>query len=112
MAFPRAGALLLAIAGLLTVGAGGQSPNVPASGPSHVWIFCGTPGDDEHHAAYEKLLARLRNSLMNRYGLSASGLTVLYGPVEAGYNGECTRAALLAELSNVCTCTQTPGTAP
>jgi len=71
-----------------------------------VWIFCGTPGDEEHHAAYERMLTRLRNVLTKRFGVAPADLTVLYGPIEAGYDGECTRTGLLAELVNVVTGTK------
>jgi hypothetical protein len=69
------------------------------SRPPRVWIFNGTPGDDEHHAFYEKNLLRLRNAFTNRLGVSAGNLTVLYGPKSAGYDGVCTRENVLAEIT-------------
>jgi hypothetical protein len=77
-----------------------------------VWIFNGTPGDDEHHAFYERNLARLRKVFTDRFGISAENLTVLYGPKEAGYDGPCTREALLAELGKAVQSTQSANPAP
>lgn len=77
-----------------------------------VWIFNGTPGDDEHHQFYETNLASLRQSLTQRYAVPAANITVLYGPKSAGYDGPCTREALLAELKNVVTYSKTAGAGP
>lgn len=74
----------------------------------HVWIFNGTPGDDEHHVFYEKNIERLRKTFTGRFGIPAQNLTVLYGPKEAGYDGHCTREALLAELAKVVAHTHQP----
>ncbi len=80
--------------------------------PPRVWIFNGTPGDDEHHEFYEKNLARLRKAFTERFGVPAQNLTVLYGPKEAGYDGPCTRAALLTQLRQAADSTHQPGAAP
>ena len=77
-----------------------------------VWIFNGTPGDDEHHTFYERNLARLRKALTDRFGIPAENLMVLYGPKEAGYDGPCTREALLAELGKAAQSTQSANPAP
>jgi hypothetical protein len=80
--------------------------------PPRVWIFNGTPGDDEHHAFYEKNLARLRKAFAERFGLPAGHLTILYGPKDAGYDGPCTREALLGELGKAAESTRQPGAGP
>lgn len=74
---------------------------VAASAPKAplVWIFNGTPGDDEHHAAYEKNLGRLRAAFLERLSVPPENLTVLYGPKSAGYDGVCTRENLLAAIA-------------
>jgi len=77
-----------------------------------VWIFNGTPGDDEHHVFYEKNIQRLRKAFTERFGVPAENITVLYGPKDAGYDGPCTREALLAELAKVVAHTQQPGAGP
>ena len=84
----------------------------PSSITPRVWIFCGTPGDEEHHVHYEKTLSRFRKVLTKRFGVAPADLTVLYGPTEAGYDGECTRERLLVELGKVVAHTQTPNAAP
>jgi hypothetical protein len=66
--------------------------------PPRVWIFNGTPGDQEHHEFYEKLLGRMRRALLERLSVPAENLTILYGPKSAGYDGVCTRENLVAEL--------------
>ena len=99
----------LALVGLLAAGATALAQDVAR--PS-VWIFNGTPGDDEHHAFYEKNLARLRKVFTARFGIAAQNITVLYGPKDAGYDGPCTREALLAELAKVVAHTQQPGAGP
>ena len=84
-----------------------QSPINTAT--PRVWIFNGTPGDDEHHEFYEANLASLRKSLTGRFAVPAERITVLYGPKSAGYDGPCTREALLAELAKVVAYTKQPG---
>jgi hypothetical protein len=74
------------------------APVLPPSKTPMVWIFNGVPGDDEHHAFFEKNLGALRTTLTKRFGLPAKNLTVLYGPKSAGYDGVCTRENLLAEV--------------
>lgn len=76
-----------------------------------VWIFNGTPGDDEHHAFYEANLAKLKKVLTGKFGIPLDRITVLYGPKEAGYDGACTREALLAELAKAVSATHESGTA-
>jgi hypothetical protein len=80
--------------------------------PPRVWIFNGTPGDDEHHEFYEKNLARLRKSFTGRFGIPAENLTILYGTKSAGYDGTCTRETLLAELAKAAASTHQPNAAP
>ncbi len=63
-----------------------------------VWIFNGTPGDDEHHALYEKKLGRMRKALTERLGVPVGNLKIFYGPKSAGYDGVCTRENLMAEV--------------
>lgn len=77
-----------------------------------IWIFCGTPGDEEHHEEYEKLLAHFRDVLGKRFNIPPSDMTVLYGPKDAGYDGPCTRPALLAEIDKIVAHTQKPDAAP
>lgn len=76
-----------------------QEPVPVAPKPPRVWIFNGTPGDDEHHAFYEGNLTRLRTAFTQRLGVPAANLTVLYGPKSAGYDGVCTRENVLAEIA-------------
>ena len=71
-----------------------QVPKAPL-----VWIFNGTPGDEEHHAYFEKNLARMREALLQRLSVPTENLTVLYGPKSAGYDGVCTRENLLAAIA-------------
>lgn len=80
--------------------------------PPKVWIFNGTPGDSEHHDFYEKNIARLRKTFTGRFGIPAENLTVLYGPQSAGYDGACTREALLAELAKAAESTLKADPAP
>ena len=77
-----------------------------------VWIFNGTPGDDEHHQFYEQNIASLRRSLTERFAVPTDHITVLYGPKSAGYDGPCTREAILAELAKIVTHTQQPNAEP
>lgn len=78
--------------------AAAQEPAPATPRAPRVWIFNGTPGNDEHHAFYEGNLTRLRKALTQRLGVPAKNLTVLYGPQSAGYDGVCTRANVLAEI--------------
>lgn len=77
-----------------------------------VWIFNGTPGDDEHHQFYEQNIASLRKSLTERFALPSDHITVLYGPRSAGYDGPCTREAMLAELAKIVAHTLQPNAGP
>ncbi|MDB6154113.1 MAG: hypothetical protein JWL90_2566 [Chthoniobacteraceae bacterium] len=97
----------LALIWMLATGAAAFAQETP-----RVWIFNGTPGDDEHHVFYEKNIARLRTTFINRFGIPAQNLTVLYGPKDAGYDGPCTRETLLAELAKVAAHTKEPNAAP
>src|ERR1700677_1312220 len=114
-------ALVLAFAVMGTASAAPPAPTssaspTPAALPPYVsprvWIFCGTPGDDEHHALYEKLLSHLRGTLTKRFGIPPADMTVLYGPVDAGYDGTCTRAPLLSEMDKIVAHTKKPDAAP
>jgi hypothetical protein len=86
-------------------------PSINTTTP-RVWIFNGTPGDDEHHEFYEANLQSLRTSLTQRFAIPAANITVLYGPKSAGYDGPCTREAMLAELEKVVAHTKTAGAGP
>lgn len=103
---------------MLAVGHGHAYAQEPAAKPAintatpRVWIFNGTPGDDEHHEFYEANLQSLRTSLTQRFAVPAANITVLYGPKNAGYDGPCTREALLAELVKVVAHTKTAGAGP
>jgi hypothetical protein len=77
-----------------------------------IWIFNGIPGDDEHHDFYTANLAALRKTFTERFAVPANQITVLYGPQSAGYDGPCTREAMLAELAKVAAHTQQPNAAP
>jgi hypothetical protein len=77
----------------------GEGEPAAAVKPPCVWIFNGTPGDEEHHAFYEKNLARLRGAFLERLSVPPENLTVLYGPKSEGYDGVCTRENLLAEIA-------------
>lgn len=98
---------------LLAIGRAQDAAPTPAvavnAPPPRVWIFNGTPGDDEHHDFYEKNIAALRETLTTRFGVPKERLTVLYGPQSAGYDGPCTREALKAELDKIVTFTNEPG---
>ncbi len=78
----------------------------------HMWIFNGTPGDDEHHQFYEQNIASMRKLLNERFAVPTANITVLYGPKSAGYDGTCTREAMLAELANIVAYTKQPGAGP
>ena len=43
----------------------------------------------------------IRKSLTERFAVPTANITVLYGPKSAGYDGPCTREALLAELAKI-----------
>jgi hypothetical protein len=110
---------LLIIGCVCFMTAGGLCPGQePTAKPSiitttpRVWIFNGTPGDDEHHEFYEANLQSLRTSLTQRFAVPMTTITVLYGPKSAGYDGPCTREALLAELAKVVAHTKTAGAGP
>lgn len=88
-----------------------SDPPINTAAP-RVWIFNGTPGDDEHHAFYEKNLGALRKAFTERFAVPAAQITALYGPQSAGYEGPCTREAMLAELGKIAAHTRTPAAAP
>jgi len=99
---------ILALSLFLIVSAGAQDPapeakpTLPEAAvkPPKVWIFNGTPGDDEHHAFYEHNLGRLRAAFLERLSISPQNLTVLYGPKSAGYDGVCNKENLLAAIAD------------
>lgn len=100
----RSPAKLLRLAACLAIAfsapaASAQTAALPEAKPPRVWIFNGTPGDDEHHALFEKTLGRMRAALTERLGVPVENMTVLYGPKSAGYDGVCTRESLLAEVA-------------
>lgn len=90
----------------------GNSVSAQDTTAPRVWIFNGTPGDSEHHAFYEKNLALTKKALTERFGIPAENLTILYGPKSAGYDGACSREALLAELAKIVAHTKQPSAAP
>jgi len=71
-----------------------------------VWIFNGTPGDEEHHALYEKALTKHRKTFTSRFGILAANLKIFYGPKTAGYSGVPTREIILSELKKAAQATQ------
>lgn len=75
------------------------------AGPK-VWVFCGDPGDDEHHELYQKNLTELRKIFTRTYGVAGQNLKIFYGPKDAGYEGICTKEALLAELKQAAAATK------
>lgn len=96
----------------IAVGLGAALTAAAADPLPRVWIFNGTPGDNEHHEFYEKTLASVRRSFIENYGLPAERVRVFYGPVTAGYDGACTREVLLAELKSAVAHTQEPEASP
>ncbi len=112
---PVIAAALVSLAALSAAPEPPPPPPVPSESAARlpkVWIFNGLPGDDEHHKFYEENLGTLRKALTGRFGLPAENITVLYGPKEAGYDGPCTREALLAELKKIVAHTQAPDAGP
>ncbi len=101
---PRKWFLCVLLAVLSAGSALAQTPPLP-----HIWIFNGTPGDDEHHTFYETNIGRMRKAFIERFGIPTDNITALYGPKSAGYDGACTREALLAELTKVVEFTKQPG---
>lgn len=87
-------ALSLCLAGLALPHLGRSEAPAAESSPK-VWIFTGVPGDEEHHALFERTLGRMRQALEHRFGIPSESLTILYGPESAGYDGICTRERLL-----------------
>ena len=75
------------------------------AGPK-IWIFGGDPGDEEHHALYQKHLTSLRKIFNTTYGIAAKDLKIFYGPKDAGYDGVCTKEAFLAELKQAAAATR------
>lgn len=71
-----------------------------------VWIFTGVPGDEEHHADFEKTLGSLKAGFTTRLGVSPENVTIYYGPKSAGYAGETTRANVLSALKNIAAITR------
>jgi hypothetical protein len=78
-----------------------------------VWIFNGTPGDDEHHTFYEKNIARLRKAFTGRFGIPAGkSHGALRSRNPPGYDGACARETLLTELAKAADSTHQPNAAP
>jgi hypothetical protein len=77
----------------------GQDADGQPARSARVWIFAGTPGDEAHHAEFEKLLGGLRRTFTTRFAIPKTHLTVLYGPKGAGYDGPCTKENLARELA-------------
>jgi hypothetical protein len=75
------------------------------AGPK-VWIFGGDPGDDEHHELYQENLTILRKVFTKTYGVAGQDLKIFYGPKDAGYDGICTKDAMLAELKQAAVATK------
>ncbi len=71
------------------------------AGNERVWIFAGLPGDDEHHADFEKTLGTLRDGFTRRLGVAPEHLAIYYGPKDAGYAGEATRANILTAVGEI-----------
>ncbi len=93
---------------MLPVSSQESTPAVPVSPPSAaapafggplVYILCGSPGDEAHHAAFGKRLAGLRKWFTQRAGLPAADVRVYYGPESAGYSGTASRE----NMQKVCT---------
>jgi hypothetical protein len=68
---------------------------------THVWIFAGLPGDDEHHADFVKTLAALKATFTTQFGIPAEQLTLYYGPKDAGYAGPATRENILGACQQI-----------
>ncbi len=68
---------------------------------THVWIFAGLPGDDEHHADFVKTLAALKATFTTQLGIPAERLTLYYGPKDAGYAGPANRENILAACQQI-----------
>lgn len=79
--------------------AGEPAPAPPAFGAPSVFIVCGSPGDEPHHATFEKRLTSLRKWFTQRAGLPAADVRVFYGPESAGYSGTASRE----NIRKVCT---------
>ena len=75
------------------------------AGPK-VWVFCGDPGDEEHHELYQTNLTGLREIFTNAYGVAGGDLKIFYGPKDAGYDGVCSKEAMLAELKQAAAATR------
>jgi hypothetical protein len=74
---------------------------IAAADDTRVWIFTGLPGDEEHHADFEKTLGTLKSGFTTRLGVLPEHLTIFYGPKSAGYAGETTRDAVLDALNQI-----------
>lgn len=77
--------------------------NSVSAGDDRVWIFTGLPGDEEHHADFEKTLGSLKAGFITRLGVSPEHLSIFYGPKSAGYAGETTREAVMDALKQIAT---------
>lgn len=74
-----------------------------AADDSRVWIFTGLPGDEEHHAAFEKTLGSLKTAFTTRLGIAPGQLAIYYGPKAAGYAGESSRENVMAAIKEIAT---------
>lgn len=70
---------------------------------TRVWIFTGLPGDEEHHADFEKTLGSLKAAFTTRLGITPEELAIYYGPKTAGYAGETTRENVMAAIQKIAT---------
>jgi hypothetical protein len=68
------------------------------AGNERVWIFTGIPGDQEHHADFEKTLGSLKSAFTTQLGVPPTNLAIYYGPKDAGYAGEATRDNVVAAI--------------
>ncbi|YCM46251.1 hypothetical protein V2O64_09510 [Verrucomicrobiaceae bacterium 227] len=83
-----------------------------ASPHPKIWIFNGTPGDDEHHKLYEKTLTSQRKTFSTRFGIPPENVQIFYGPKSAGYAGIPIKETLLSELKKAAQSTQGPNAQP
>lgn len=89
------GICLIVVSGMVSV----------ANAGAKIWVFAGDPGDEEHHAAYESMLASMRKSFVEIYAIPVEDCRVFYGPAEAGYAGISSRETVLAELGKAAAAT-------
>lgn len=83
-----------------------------SAGDERVWIFAGLPGDEEHHAEFEKTLGSLEKSFVNRLGVKPENLAIYYGPRDAGFAGVASRENVLAAIRSIAGLTRTSPATP